>query len=149
MAGSVNKVILIGNLGRDPEVRASQNGGKIANITVATSESWNNKQTGQREEKTEWHRLTAFSRLAEVCGEYLKKGSQVYIEGKLTTRKWQDKDGQDRYTTEIIADQMKMLGGGRTTEAAPVAQHGSTRTPTPENRKTGSKFDDLDDDIPF
>jgi len=146
---SVNKVILIGNLGRDPESRFMSDGKAICNFSVATTESWKDKATGEKQEKTEWHRLTAFSRLAEVCGEYLKKGSQVYIEGKLTTRKWQDKDGQDRYTTEIIADQMKMLGGGRTTEAAPVAQHGSTRTPTPENRKTGSKFDDLDDDIPF
>ncbi len=113
MAGSVNKVILIGNLGRDPEVRASQNGGKIANITIATSESWNNKQSGQREERTEWHRLVLFNTSADIAEKYLKKGSKIYAEGKLQTRKWTDKDNQERYTTEIVVDNFTMLDGKR------------------------------------
>ena len=115
MARGVNKVILIGNLGKDPEVRYSPNGGAIANITLATSESWKDKNTGEQVDKTEWHRVVFFRRLAEIAGEYLKKGSKVFIEGKLQTRKWQDKDGQDRYTTEIVANEMQMLdskGGG-------------------------------------
>ncbi|MBW8189413.1 single-stranded DNA-binding protein [Neiella marina] len=106
----VNKVILVGNLGQDPEVRYMPNGNAIANITVATSESWKDQQ-GQQQEKTEWHRVVMFRRLGEIAGEYLRKGSQVYIEGKLQTRKWQDQNGQDRYSTEIVADQMQMLGG--------------------------------------
>ncbi|MCM2678555.1 single-stranded DNA-binding protein [Echinimonas agarilytica] len=118
----VNKVILVGNLGQDPEVRYMPNGNAVANITVATSESWKDQQ-GQLQEKTEWHRVTLFRKLGEIAGEYLKKGSQVYIEGKLQTRKWQDQQGQDRYTTEIIADQMQMLGsrnsGGQQGQGAP------------------------------
>lgn len=106
----VNKVILVGNLGQDPEVRFMPNGNAVANISIATSESWKDQQ-GQLQEKTEWHRVVMFRRLAEIAGEYLKKGSQVYLEGKLQTRKWQDQNGQDRYTTEIVADQMQMLGG--------------------------------------
>ncbi|WP_026376621.1 single-stranded DNA-binding protein [Aestuariibacter salexigens] len=106
----VNKVILVGNLGNDPEVRYMPNGNAVANLSLATSESWKDQQ-GQLQERTEWHRVTMYRRLAEVAGEYLKKGSQIYIEGKLQTRKWQDQNGQDRYTTEIIADQMQMLGG--------------------------------------
>ena len=109
MAG-INKVILVGNLGRDPEVRYSAKGSAIANITIATSEQWTDKQSGQKQEKTEWHRVVMFNRLGEIAGEYLKKGSQVYIEGKLQTRKWQDNNGQDRYTTEIVANEMQMLG---------------------------------------
>lgn len=105
MAG-VNKVILVGHLGKDPEVRYSANGAAIANLTIATSEQWKDKDTGQKQEKTEWHRVVGFNRLAEIMGEYLKKGSQVYIEGKLQTRKWQDNNGQDRYTTEIVASEM-------------------------------------------
>lgn len=105
----VNKVILIGNLGQDPEVRYSQNGAAICNITVATSETWRDKNTGNTQEKTEWHRVVAFQRLAEIMGEYLKKGSKVFIEGRLQTRKWQDQQGSDRYTTEIVADNMQML----------------------------------------
>jgi len=115
MARGVNKVMLIGNLGKDPEVRYSPNGGAIATITVATSESWKDKNTGEQVDKTEWHRVVFFRRLAEIAGEYLKKGSKVFIEGKLQTRKWQDKDGQDRYTTEVVANEMQMLdskGGG-------------------------------------
>lgn len=109
----VNKVILVGNLGQDPDVRYMPNGNAVANITVATSESWKDQQ-GQQQERTEWHRVVMFRRLAEIAGEYLRKGSQVYLEGKLQTRKWQDQNGQDRYTTEIVADQMQMLGGRAT-----------------------------------
>ena len=101
---SVNKVIIVGNLGQDPEVRYTQDGKPIANFSIATSESWKDKNTGEKKEKTEWHRVCVFGRIAEVCGEYLSKGSPVYIEGKLQTRKWQDKDGQDRYTTEVVVD---------------------------------------------
>ena len=114
MAG-VNKVIIVGNLGNDPEVRYAQSGSAIANISVATSDSWKDKTTGEKQERTEWHRIVMFNRLGEIAGEYLKKGSKVYIEGKLQTRKWQDQSGQDRYSTEIVADQMQMLdsrGGG-------------------------------------
>ena len=107
----VNKVILVGNLGNDPEVRYMPNGNAVANLSLATSESWKDQQ-GQVQERTEWHRLTMYRRLAEIAGEYLKKGSQIYVEGKLQTRKWQDQQGQDRYTTDIIVDQMQMLGGG-------------------------------------
>ena len=110
MARGVNKVILVGNLGKDPEIRYMPNGNAVANLTLATTESWKDKQTGDQQEKTEWHRIVMFRRLAEIAGEYLKKGSQVYIEGKLQTRKWQDNSGNDRYTTEIIADEMQMLG---------------------------------------
>jgi single-strand DNA-binding protein len=105
----VNKVILIGNLGQDPEVRYMPNGGAVCNLTVATSETWKDKNTGEMQEKTEWHRVVMFRRLAEIAGEYLKKGSKVYLEGKLQTRKWQDQQGQDRYTTEVVADEMQML----------------------------------------
>jgi len=110
MSRGINKVILVGNLGKDPEIRHSASGAAIANITVATSDNWKDKQTGEKQERTEWHRVVFFNRLAEVVGEYLKKGSQVYIEGRLQTRKWTDKDGQDRYTTEIVANEMQMLG---------------------------------------
>ncbi|MCB1838473.1 MAG: single-stranded DNA-binding protein, partial [Alcanivoracaceae bacterium] len=109
MARGVNKVILIGNLGKDPETRFMPSGGAVTNITLATSESWKDKQSGQMQERTEWHRVVFFNKLAEIAGEYLKKGSKVYIEGSLRTRKWQGQDGQDRYTTEIVADQMQML----------------------------------------
>ncbi|MGA1008890.1 MAG: single-stranded DNA-binding protein, partial [Sedimenticolaceae bacterium] len=108
----INKVILVGNLGQDPEVKYMPNGNAVCNITVATSESWKDKNSGEMQERTEWHRVVFFRRLAEIAGEYLKKGSQVYLEGRLQTRKWQDQQGQDRYTTEIIADNMQMLGGG-------------------------------------
>ncbi|MCG6887355.1 MAG: single-stranded DNA-binding protein [Proteobacteria bacterium] len=149
MARGVNKVILIGNLGRDPEVRYSPNGGAVANITVATSESWKDKNTGEQVEKTEWHRVVFFRRLAEIAGEYLKKGSKVYIEGKLQTRKWQDKDGGDRYTTEIVANEMQMLdsrGGGsaeynQDTSRSSKPQSQAAEAPAPAG--------DFDDDIPF
>jgi single-strand DNA-binding protein len=111
MARGINKVILVGNLGQDPEVRYMPSGGAVANISIATSESWKDKQTGQPVDKTEWHRIVFFNRLAEIAGEYLKKGSQVYVEGKLQTRKWQDQAGVDRYTTEVVANELQMLGG--------------------------------------
>lgn len=145
MARGVNKVILIGNLGKDPEVRYSPNGGAMANVTIATSESWKDKNTGEQVDKTEWHRVVFFRRLAEIVGEYLKKGSKVYIEGKLQTRKWQDKDGNDRYTTEVVANEMQMLdsrGGGSTSydQSAPMA------SPKSEAPAAAVNFDD---DIPF
>ncbi|MCP3663735.1 MAG: single-stranded DNA-binding protein [Gammaproteobacteria bacterium] len=145
MARGINKVILIGNLGGDPEIRYMPNGNAVANVTVATSESWKDKNTGESQERTEWHRVVFFRRLAEIVGEYLKKGSKVYIEGKLQTRKWQDKDGNDRYTTEIVANEMQMLdsrGGG-----APMGGGGdkpSTSAPAP-----APAGGDFDDDIPF
>ncbi|RUO42810.1 single-stranded DNA-binding protein [Aliidiomarina taiwanensis] len=111
MSRGINKVILIGNLGADPEMRYTQNSTAIANLSIATSESWKDRQTGEQREQTEWHRVVCYRRLAEICGEYLKKGSKVYIEGKLQTRKWQGQDGQDRYTTEIVANEMQMLDG--------------------------------------
>ena len=110
MARGVNKVILVGNLGKDPETRYMPSGSAVTNLTLATSESWKDKQTGEQQERTEWHKIAMFGRLAEIAAEYLRKGSQVYIEGKLRTRKWQDKEGKDRYTTEIVADEMQMLG---------------------------------------
>jgi len=111
MARGINKVILVGNLGRDPEVRYSPNGSAVANVTLATSEQWKDRQSGEMQERTEWHRVVFFGKLAEIAGEYLKKGRQVYVEGRLQTRKWQDQSGQDRYTTEIVANEMQMLGG--------------------------------------
>ncbi len=111
MARGINKVILVGNLGQDPEVRYMPSGGAVTNVTIATSESWKDKQTGQPVDRTEWHRIVFFNRLAEIAGEYLRKGSQVYVEGKLQTRKWQDQSGADRYTTEIVANELQMLGG--------------------------------------
>ena len=151
---SVNKVILVGNLGRDPETRYMPDGGAITNISVATTDVWKDKQ-GEKQEKTEWHRVAFFGKLAEIAGEYLKKGRQIYVEGRLQTRKWQDKEGQDRYTTEIIADRMQMLGS-REGSGAPVAAEPSERASTAEPRgaKGGAapakkNVDDLDDDIPF
>ena len=147
MARGVNKVILVGNLGKDPEVRYMPNGNAVANITLATSESWKDKQTGEPQERTEWHRVVLFRRLGEIAGEYLKKGSQVYIEGKLQTRKWQDNQGNDRYTTEIVADNMQMLGGrggggsGYQADSAPAAK--------PQPVPATAAADDFDDDIPF
>jgi len=111
MARGINKVIIVGNLGNDPEVRYANNGNAIANLSLATSETWKDKNTGENQEKTEWHRVVMFGRLGEIAGEYLKKGSQIYIEGKLQTRKWQDQSGNDKYTTEIVANEMQMLGG--------------------------------------
>lgn len=161
MARGVNKVILVGNCGSDPDMRQMPNGGAVTNITLATSETWKDKNSGQNQERTEWHRVVFFNRLAEIAGEYLKKGSQVYVEGSLRTRKWQDKDGQDRYTTEIVAEEMQMLGGRMQGESsgggnydaprsAPARNQGgsqggmSNQAPPPANN-----FDDFNDDIPF
>jgi single-strand DNA-binding protein len=153
---SVNKVIIIGNLGRDPETRYMPEGGAITNISVATTEKWKDKN-GEMQEKTEWHRVAFFGKLAEIAGEYLKKGSQVYVEGRLQTRKWQDKDGQDKYMTEIVANQMQMLGsrqgmgsgGNRAAEAGSGEEAGTSRPASKAPAKSGGKFDDFEDDIPF
>ncbi|GIX22335.1 MAG: hypothetical protein KatS3mg121_1118 [Gammaproteobacteria bacterium] len=142
MARGVNKVILIGHLGADPEVKYMPSGSPVANLSIATTEGWKDRQTGERQERTEWHRVVLFARLAEIAGEYLRKGSQVYIEGRLQTRKWQDKNGQDRYTTEIIATDMQMLGGrGAAADNGPVE-----RNTAPASAAGGADFDD---DIPF
>ena len=147
MARGINKVILVGNLGADPETRYMPSGGAVTNIRVATSEAWKDKQTGDQQERTEWHNVAMFNRLAEVAAEYLRKGSQVYIEGKLRTRKWQDKQGNDRYTTEIVANEMQMLGG-RGGSAGGNA--GGASEPRREPAAVAeSVSDDLDDDIPF
>lgn len=172
---SVNKVILVGNLGKDPETRYAPSGDAITNITLATSDQWKDKATGEKKEATEWHRVVFFGRLAEIAGEYLKKGRSVYVEGRLRTRKWQDKDGQDRYTTEIVADQMQMLGsregmgtaggmsgmdegggggrsygggggGERSGGGGGTGNGGGGRAPA---KKPAGGFDDMDDDIPF
>jgi single-strand DNA-binding protein len=150
---SVNKVILIGNLGRDPETRYMPDGGAITNITLATSHQWKDKATGDKKEETEWHKVAFFGRLAEIAGEYLKKGSPVYVEGRLRTRKWQDKEGQDRYSTEIVADNMQMLGSrgdrGGSADSTP-RESGAPRAAEPkESKKAAGGFDDMEDDIPF
>ena len=146
MARGINKVIVVGNLGADPDTRYMPSGGAVTNLSVATSETWKDKQTGEQKERTEWHKVAMFGRLAEIAAEYLRKGSQVYIEGKLRTRKWQDRDGNDRYTTEIIADEMQMLGGrGGGGGSAPMRDDsGPSSAPPPQ-----SSPDDFDDDIPF
>ena len=167
MAG-VNKVIIVGHLGNDPEIRTMPNGDAVANISVATSESWNDRNTGERREVTEWHRIVFYRRQAEICGEYLRKGSQVYVEGRLKTRKWQDQNGQDRYTTEIQGDVMQMLGarnqaGGYPSDmgAAPQPSYQARQTnnggsyqssrPAPQQAAPQSEppMDGFDDDIPF
>lgn len=155
MARGINKVILIGNLGRDPEVRYMPSGGAVANLALATSETWKDKNTGENQERTEWHRVVMFGRLGEIAGEYLKKGSKVYIEGKLQTRKWQGQDGQDRYTTEIVANEMQMLdsrggaGGSANFGGAPAGSGAGQQQPASSGAGGGSGFDDFDDDIPF
>lgn len=148
MARGINKVILIGNLGQDPEVKYTASGTAVANLSVATNESWKDKNTGERQERTEWHRVVFFARLAEIVGEYLRKGSQVYIEGRLQTRKWQDKDGNDRWSTEVIASDMQMLdsksgGGASFDDSSAPPQTGGQPKPS------SSAPDDFDDDIPF
>jgi single-strand DNA-binding protein len=151
---SVNKWIGIGNLGRDPESRYTASGEAICNFSIACTETWKDKQTGERKEMTEWVRISAFGKLAEICGQYLKKGSQVYVEGSLRTRKWTDKDGQERYTTEIRCDDMKMLGS-RQGMGAPAGGGGggydepTDYAPAPPKNKPKPSFDDLGDDIPF
>ncbi len=170
---SINKVILIGNLGRDPEVRYTPNGNAICNISVATTRNWKDKTSGDKVEETEWHRVVFYDRLAEIAGEYLKKGRPVYVEGRLKTRKWQDKEGKDVYTTEVIADNMQLLGGregmgggdaggdsgydqaggsrgeSRAAPAARSAPPASRPAPTKPAPKSSTGFDDIDDDIPF
>jgi single-strand DNA-binding protein len=151
MARGINKVIIVGNLGGDPETRYMPSGSAVTNLTVATNESWKDKQTGEQKDRTEWHKVAMFNRLAEVAAEYLRKGSQVYIEGKLRTRKWQDKSGQDRWTTEIIADEMQMLGGrggagGGGGGSAPMS---SSQDSSPPSAPPQAGPDDFDDDIPF
>lgn len=146
MARGVNKVIIVGNLGNDPETRYMPSGSAVTNMTVATNESWKDKQTGEQKDRTEWHRVAMFGRLAEIAAEYLRKGSQVYIEGKLRTRKWQDQQGNDKYTTEIIADEMQMLGSR--SGGAP-AKSDSGPPPSPPPQGGGGSPGDFDDDIPF
>jgi len=155
---SVNKVILMGNLGRDPEVRFMPNGDAVCNFSIATTDSWKDK-AGEKQEKTEWHNIVMYRRLAEIAGEYLKKGRPVYLEGRLQTRKWQTKEGQDRYTTEIIADSMQMLGGRDGAPAQdsqpspqPDAKDEFDQTPSRNNQtssSSGNSFDEFEDDIPF
>lgn len=148
MARGVNKVILVGNLGADPETRHMPSGGAVTNLRIATAEQWKDKQSGERQERTEWHSISMFGRLAEISAEYLRKGSQVYIEGRLQTRKWQDKQGNDRYTTEIVANEMQMLGGrggGSAPMAEPPARSQSQSAPAP----APAADNDFDDDIPF
>jgi single-strand DNA-binding protein len=153
MARGINKVILIGNLGADPEVRYMPSGGAVANITLATSETWKDKQSGEQQERTEWHRISLFNRLGEIAGEYLRKGSKVYIEGSLRTRKWQDKTtGQDRYTTEIIANDMQMLDSKGASAGHFESQAPSSAQNNPPAHATATAAagqDDFDDDIPF
>jgi len=161
MAKGINKVILVGNLGTDPEVKYMPSGGAVTNFSLATTDSWKDKTSGERVDKTEWHRVVFFNRLAEIAGEYLKKGSQVYIEGSLRTRKWQDQGGQDRYTTEIVGSEMQMLGsrsGGNSefdqSQSRPAPQKNRPQQSAPQNQSRqapppAQNFDDFDDDIPF
>jgi single-strand DNA-binding protein len=160
MARGINKVILIGNLGADPETRAMPSGTTVANLRVATSESWRDKQTGEQQERTEWHRVALFGRLAEIAGEYLRKGSQVYIEGSLRTRKWQDKQGNERYSTEIVGNELQMLGGrgggggapGAGAEASGRSSAAAGGAPSYAEESGGgssSRGEEFDDDIPF
>jgi single-strand DNA-binding protein len=151
---SVNKVILIGNLGADPETRYLPSGDAVTNIRIATSEKWKDK-SGEQQEHTEWHRISFFGKTAEIAGEYLKKGSPVYVEGRIRTRKWQDKDGQDKYSTEIVADRMQLLGSrGGSGGAEPMSREPATASagggkPQQQAKKGGGAFDQMDDDIPF
>jgi single-strand DNA-binding protein len=170
---SINKVILIGNLGRDPEVRYTPSGAAVCNVSVATTRNWKDKSSGDKVEETEWHRVVFYDRLAEIAGEYLKKGRPVYVEGRLKTRKWQDKDGKDNYTTEIVAEQMQLLGGREgggggygggqggnpedysqeapSAPSRPAARPAAAQrpAPAPAPAKSGTTFDEMDDDIPF
>ena len=171
MARGVNKVIIVGNCGQDPETRFMPSGGAVTNLSIATSESWKDKNTGDQQERTEWHRVTFYNRLAEIAGEYVKKGSKLYVEGSLRTRKWQAQDGQDRYTTEIIASEMQMLdtrvggqGGGQGGYDAPQQQGGGYQNSAPQQNSSAPQqgqqqsapqqqapqgMDSFDDDIPF
>jgi len=153
MARGINKVILIGNLGADPEVRSMPSGMSVANLRVATSESWKDKQSGETKERTEWHNVALFGRLGEIAAEYLRKGSQVYIEGSLRTRKWQDKEGKDRYTTEIVANDMQMIGGrggsGGASGGGESRERYGAPEPAPAPAAAASGPGDFDDDVPF
>ena len=158
MARGINKVILIGNLGNDPEVRYMPNGNPVATLSVATAEGWKDKQTGERKERTEWHRVVYFNKLGEIAGEYLRKGSKVYVEGSLRTRKWQDQNGQDRYTTEIVGNELQMLDSrgqqGDGFNQAPRQQYNAPQqpaaAPAAASASASPQFDDsFDDDIPF
>ena len=156
---SVNKVILVGNLGADPETRYMPNGDAVANIRLATTESWKDKASGEKREITEWHRVVFYRKLAEIVGQYLKKGSSVYIEGRIRTRKWQDKEGQERYTTEIEANEMQMLGGRQSASSGGEVEYGGSMPSAPAQQPSGGSrqapakkapsFEDMDDDIPF
>ncbi|WP_133128766.1 single-stranded DNA-binding protein [Legionella nagasakiensis] len=152
MARGINKVILIGNVGVDPEVRYMPNGNAVTTLSIATSETWKDKQTGDKQERTEWHRVVCFNRLGEIAGEYIRKGTKLYVEGSLRTRKWQDQQGQDRYTTEIVASDIQMLDGKNQTATYPEEQ---SMTPTnktatkPSQGVSQDAFEELDDDIPF
>ena len=167
---SVNKVIIVGNLGKDPEVRYMPSGGAICNVNVATTRQWKNKESGEKQEETDWHRIVFFDRLAEIAGEYLKKGRSVYVEGRLRTRKWTDKEGKDQYTTEIVATEMQMLGaregmgggaGGAEEGGGGYSERSAPQRPAPASRpaasapasrpapKSATGFDNMDDDIPF
>jgi single-strand DNA-binding protein len=153
MARGINKVILVGNLGQDPQTRAMPSGKSVVNLRIATTDQWRDKQTGENKENTEWHTVVMFDRLAEIAAEYLRKGSQVYIEGKLRTRKWQDKEGNDRYSTEVVANEMQMLGGrgggsggGGGYEREPASRPAQA---SPGGGSSGGGRDDFDDDIPF
>ena len=158
---SVNKVIIVGNLGKDPEVRYAPSGSAICNVTIATSRQWKDKTSGEKQEETEWHRVVFYDRLAEIAGEYLKKGRPVYVEGRLKTRKWTDKEGVEKYTTEIVAAEMQLLGGregggggggddaGGGQRSAPAPRPAAGRPATSAPAKSSTGFDDMDDDIPF
>ena len=148
MARGINKVILIGHLGADPETRYMPSGGAVTNIRLATTESWKDKQSGDQQERTEWHRVAIFGRTAEIAAEYLRKGSQVYIEGRLRTRKWQDNQGNERYTTEIVANDMQMLGGRSGMGEPPATERGAEDTTT-RRTAAAAPAEDFDDDIPF
>lgn len=154
MARGINKVILVGNLGADPEVRYMPNGNAVATISVATTDSWKDKQTGEKQERTEWHRVVCFNRLGEIVSEYVRKGSKLYVEGSLRTRKWQDQQGQDRYTTEIVASEIQMLDnkttGYQDTSPAPSHQNRTNQPPSQSSYQSPQDaFQELDDDIPF
>lgn len=164
MARGINKVILVGNVGLDPEVRYMPNGNAVTTLSVATSETWKDKQTGDKQERTEWHRVVCFNRLGEIAGEYVRKGSKLYVEGSLRTRKWQDQQGQDRYTTEIVASDLQMLdsksGGSSNYDDMPPAQQYQQQQPAAARKQPQAPaqqsaqtaqdaFDELDDDIPF
>jgi single-strand DNA-binding protein len=157
MARGINKVILVGNVGVDPDVRYLPNGNAVTTLSLATSETWKDKQTGDKQERTEWHRVVCFNRLGEIAGEYVRKGSKLYVEGSLRTRKWQDQQGQDRYTTEIIANDIQMLdtkGGNNSAPfddsmAPPHAQQAPRTAPASTAQAAQDAFDELDDDIPF